>query len=82
MRPRHGLHRLRQALQVPAVSAATSPAAAVTAAAVTAAPTHVMHQHVLLTIAGLTRLQWRLPGRRARLAFSLVWHASAVRNWN
>jgi hypothetical protein len=82
VRHRHGLHRLRQALQVPAVSTTTFPAAAVTAAAVTAAPPHGMHQHVFLTIAGLTRLQRRLPGRRARLALSLVWHASAVRNWN
>ena len=74
MRLRYGLHRLRQALQVSAVSAA---AIAVSATALNAPPTHGMQRFVWVV-----RQQRRVPGRWIWLAHGLVWHASAVRVWH
>ena len=74
MRRRYGLHRLRQALQVSAVSAA---AITVSAAALAAAPTHGMQRFVWVF-----RQQRRVPGRGVWLAYGLVWHAGTVRLWH
>ena len=74
VRPRHGLHRLRRTLQVPAVSAAALAVSATLAAPTLATPSDGMQRFVP------SRRQRRLPGRRARLPHRLVWHASAVQH--
>ena len=71
VRHRHGLHRLRRTLQVPAVFAA---AVAVAATALNAPPTNEVRRDVCLF------QQRRVPGRWVWLAYGHVWHASAVRH--
>jgi hypothetical protein len=70
VRHRHGLHRLRRTLHVPAVSAS---AIALTATALVASAADVVRRLVHL------RHQRRVPGRRARLAHRQVRRAGAVR---
>ena len=71
VRHRHGLHRLRRTLQVPAVFAA---AVTVAATALNAPPTNELRRDVCLF------QQRRVPGRWVWLAYGHVWHASAVRH--